>query len=133
MGTVFKGWNAKIYIGGIEVGCCESVSVDVASNIEPYYCIGSRNPFAVIPGNLEITGSISRAWVNCYYLNLLISDAVPIFDLVFKAGEGGAVKAPWVYLYNCRFESGAIDIPQDGVLTEDYDFRAESIACVMEP
>lgn len=130
MGTIFKGWNAKILIDSTEIGCCESVSVDITSNIESYYCIGSREPHAVIPGNLEITGSISRAWVNIYYLNLLIGDDMK-FDLVFKASEDSG--APWIYLYSCRFESGTIDIPQDGVLMEDYDFRAESIGVIEAP
>lgn len=133
MGTIYKGWNAKIYIGGLEIGCCESASIDVNQNLERYYCIGNRDAYATVPGNLEITGSISRAWINCYYLNLVIGSngTIPQFDLVFKAStETGA---PWIYCYNCRFETGSIDIPQDGVLTEDYDFIAESIACVAAP
>ena len=129
MGVIYKGWNAKIFIDDIEIGCAESASVDVATNMENYYCIGNRFPFAVMPGNFEITGSISHAWVNIHYLNLLLG--IPAgslgdpFTLVFKASVD--VGAPMVYLYNCRFEKGSLDIPQDGVLKESYDFRAESI------
>lgn len=134
MGIIYKGWNAKIYIGEpwIEIGCAESVSVDITANLDAYYCIGKRTPEAVMEGNLEITGSISRAWVNIYYLNLIISETVlPTFHLCFKASEES--NAPWIYLYDCKFEGGTIDIPQDGVLMEDYDFRAESIAVVTAP
>lgn len=138
MTTIYKGWNAKIFIGTgdpttwTEIGCAESASVDITTNIEPYYCIGSKEPAAIVEGNLEITGSISRAWVNTAYLQLLTgSGSLAEFHLCFKAGTTAG--APIIYLYKCRFESGSIDIPQDGVLTEDYDFRATSIVITEEP
>jgi len=138
MGTIYKGWNAKIYIATdisdtgtwIEIGCAESVSVDINTNVELYYCIGDRDPYAVVPGNLEITGSMSRVWINCYYLNLLIDDDLPTFQLIFMAKN--VATAPWLYLYDCYFETGTIDIPQDGILMEDYDFRATSIFCTAD-
>lgn len=133
MATVYKGWNAKIFIGNLadpptwtEIGCADSVSVDITANVESYYCIGSKDPYAIVEGNREITGSLSKAWVNTYYLNLLCGGTLGEFHLLFKAGTSSG--APMVYLYNCKFESGSIDIPQDGFLTEDYDFRAKSIA-----
>lgn len=129
MGTVYKGWNARLYLDDLEIACAESASVDVASGMDAYYCIGSRFAFAVMPGNFEITGSITHAWVNIYYLNLLgLSNPLampPKFKLTFKAST--EVGAPYVYLYNCMFEKGSLDIPNDGVLKESYDFRAESI------
>jgi len=129
MGTVYKGWNAKLFIDDLEIACAESASVDVASNMDAYYCIGSRFAFSIMPGNFEITGSITHAWVNIYYLSLLgLSDPTampPKFKMVFKAST--EVGAPMVYLYNCMFEKGSLDIPNDGVLKESYDFRAESI------
>lgn len=130
MGTVYKGWNAKLYIDDLEIACAESASVDITSNMDSYYCIGLRTPYAIMPGNFEITGSISHAWVNTYYLALLgISDPTvmpPKFKLVFKASTDG----PTVYLYDCMFEKGSLDIPSDGVLKESYDFRATSIGII---
>jgi hypothetical protein len=129
MGTVYKGWNAKLFIDDLEIACAESASVDVSANLDSYYCIGKRDAFSVVPGNFEITGSITHAWVNIYYLNLLgladITAMPPKFKIVFKAST--EVGAPMVYLYNCMFEKGSLDIPTDGVLKESYDFRAESI------
>lgn len=132
---VFKGWNAKIFIrtgGGAwaEVGFADSVSLEIATNVEPYYGIGSRQPETLVEGNEEITGSLSRAWVNKDYLSLLGAggNALTEFDLVFQAGATtGASGAPWIYVYNCKFETGSVDVPQDGFLTEDYDFRAMSV------
>jgi hypothetical protein len=130
MGTVYKGWNARLFLDDLEIACAESVSVDVATNMDSYYCIGSRFAYAVVPGNFEITGSIAHAWVNIYYLALMGITSIPPgtpakFWMCFKASTD--VGAPLVYLYNCMFEKGSLDIPQDGVLKESYDFRAESI------
>lgn len=126
MVTVYKGWNAKIYKDGTLVGRCDSVSCDISTGVEPYYEIGSRNPSTLVPGNLEITGSMSKAWVDNTWLELLDSGGnLTHFELVFQAGT--VTGSPWVYLYDCLFETGSIDIPQDGILTEDYDFRATSM------
>lgn len=128
--AVYKGWNAKIYQDGTEIGYCDSVSVDVATGLEPYYEIGSRQPKALVAGNEEITGSMSRAWIDTAMLALLSSGNMELtqFDLTFQAGSGG--DAMYVYLYDCKFETGTVDIPQDGFLTQDFDFRALSIGFV---
>lgn len=129
---VFKGWKAKILIDGNEIGYAESVSVEISTGVEPYYEIGSRSPATIVEGNEEITGSISKAWINTDYLTLCTgATGLTFFDLVFKAGEASG--APWVYLYDCKFETGSLDIPQDGFLTEDYDFRATKIELQTAP
>jgi len=132
---VFKGWNAKIYIrvgaaAWQEVGQAESVTLEIATGVEPYYGIGSRQPATLVEGNEEITGTLSRAWVNVDYLALMGAggNALTAFDLVFKVGATTTKTGPWVYVYSCKFETGSVDVPQDGFLTEDYDFRAISIA-----
>lgn len=126
--AVFKGWNAKILYAGSEVGYAESASVEIATGLEPYYQIGSRQPATLIAGNEEVTGTISKAWINTNYLALVApaaAGALSEFTLVFKASTASG--APWVYCYKCKFETGALDIPQDGFLTEDYDFRATTV------
>lgn len=138
---VYKGWNASIYIrtgGGAWnlVGKADSVRVEIATGIEPYYSIGSRTPSTLVEGNEEITGSLSRVWVNIDYLALLGAGGTTLtaFDLVFQAGGAtGDSGAPWIYVYDCKFETGTIEVPQDGFLTEDYDFRAVSIHTQLAP
>ena len=131
---VFKGWNARIFVrtgagAWQQVGQADSVSIEIATGVEPYYGIGTRIPETLVEGNEEITGSMSRAWVNVDYLALLGAGglALTAFDLVFQAGVVAGVPGPWIYVYDCKFETGSLDIPQDGFLTEDYDFRAISI------
>jgi len=130
--SVYKGWRAKIYLDGSIIGLVESVTCEVTSGVEPYYEVGSRTPAALVEGNQEITGTITKAWVNNNILSLITgTGTLSVFDLVFKAAN--VTGAPWIYIYNCKLETGAIDIPQDGFLMEDYDFRGESIAVVTAP
>ena len=125
--TVLKGWNAEIYYEGTKIGFAESASVEIATGVEPYYEIGSRLPKELVPGNQEVTGSISKAWINTDYLALVVpSGTLTSFTLAFKASTAG----PTVYAYGCVFETGSLDIPQDGFLTEDYDFRATSVQVI---
>lgn len=130
---IYKGWEAHILINGSEIACCESASVEIARNLEPYYCIGNKDPHTIAEGNREITGSISHAMVNVMYLRLVTGEGGSFgepFDLYFRAGSTNPYV--WIYCYGCKFETGSIDIPQDGVLKEDYDFRATSIATAYE-
>jgi len=123
--AVYKGWNVKIYKDGVQIGYCSSASVEVSTGLEPFFELGSRWATDLTEGNNEITGSFSKAWVNVDYLNLLVSSTtLNEFDLCFETqSSGGGV----IYLYDCKFERGSVDIPQDGVLTEDYDFQASSL------
>jgi len=121
---VYKGWNAQIIKDGVVIGKADSASVEIATNLEAYYEIGSRVPTDLIAGNQEVTGSISKAWIDTNYLSLVTgSGSLSEFNLYFKIVNG-----PTIYCYNCKFERGAVDIPQDGWLKEDYDFRAKSVA-----
>jgi len=124
---VYKGWNAKIYKDGVQIGYCDSASVEIATNLEAFYEMGSRQPVDIVEGNEEVTGSLSKAWIDKHYLSLVTgSGSLSSFDLCFKVGTSG----PMIYCYNCKFERGSVDIPQDGFLKEDYDFRAKTVAIV---
>ena len=122
--ATYKGWNAKIYKDGLLIWHCDSASVEIATNLEAYYEIGSRVPTDLVAGNQEVTGSLSKAWVNKDYLQLVAgTGTLSEFDLCFEVENG-----PKIYCYDCKFERGAVDIPQDGWLKEDFDFRAKSVA-----
>lgn len=123
-----KGWNAKIYKDNFQIGYADSASVEIATNLEAFYELGSRQPIDLAEGNEEVTGSISKAWIDKNYLSLVTGAGVLTdFDLCFTMGTGPDV---YVYAYDCKFEKGSLDIPQDGFLKEDYDFRAKTIALV---
>lgn len=129
----FKGWQAKIFINDLEIGCCNHVSVDYSSSIEPYYEIENPNMIPITSidqfGLIEISGSIERAWINIYYLRLLFGgDTLTIpnaeFDMILQASD--QAEAPVLYLYKCRFKKVNIKIPTNGWIEESFDFIANS-------
>lgn len=119
--TVYRGWNAKLYIQGQEVGYVTDVSIDIDTGLDPYFAAGKRVVETFIPGQLEITGSFSRAFINTTYLALVSSLTIQSFDMRLSIDNKN------IWLYGCRLESGSLDVPQDGIITEDYDFVASSI------
>jgi hypothetical protein len=141
VGRIFKGWNAKIFFGDLEIGVAKSVNVDYESSIEPYYGIEDPNIYPVTSvdqlNTINISGSIKRAWLNSYYLRLLLggsSQTLPgtfVFDLRLMASEEGG--SPIFYLYNCRFNKGSISISQDGWIEESFDFIAFSAGTGLVP
>jgi len=140
MGTVFKSHNAKIFISDLEIGLCTQISVEINTPLEPYYQVGDEN---VVPfelgniGNIEISGTIKRAWVNTYYLKLLFGGERPTlpnnseFDMRLQASLDS--NAPILYLYKCRFKKGTINIPANGWIEESFDFIANSAGTGMTP
>lgn len=132
----WKGWKAVIYLkddGAYErLGYSESVTIDVATGLEPFYQHGQRYPKILASGNEEITGSISRAWVDMQSLAYGLSGGltgqgsgaeIDTFDMYLYV-DPNDTGAPFMYVYGCRAESGAVDIPQDGFVMADIDFRA---------
>lgn len=122
---VYRGWNAKIYYEGVEIGYVTEVRIEIDHSVEPYFETFTRQASTLVEGPIQIMGKFRRAWVDVTYLSLLTStESLSTFDLAVKVGTRG----PTVYLYNCKFKKGTIVVPQDGFLTEDYDFIATSLA-----
>jgi hypothetical protein len=141
---VFKGWQAKIYIHDLEIGSCKSVNVEYSSPVEPYYELENPNMVQVTSvdqfGLIDISGSITKAWMNIYYLKLLIGGVggaqltVPNFEFdmrLFASPLDG--NSPVLYLYQCRFKKGTINIPANGWIEESFDFIANSAGTELTP
>jgi hypothetical protein len=132
MVDIYRGVNAKILIGGIEIGCASEASIDIDRDLEEYYEIDTPFPYALVEGAQKISGSLKHAWINIYYLALLVRNSVSPsyalneFDLTFRANRDGT--GPMIFLYNCKFNKVKINVPQDGWLDEDYSFVAKSVA-----
>lgn len=114
--------NVPIFIEETEIGCVSEMVVEISANLETLHTVESWSAQRFIEGNLKITGTIRRAWVNLFYLNLLgITQEKGrwnevLFDLLIKSGNN------ILYLRNCKFTSSDIRITSDGWLEEEYDF-----------
>jgi len=125
----YKGSTAVIEMdtgtGYEKVGYTSSVTVDVTRGLEPVYEHGSEDAVDLVSGRREITGTIERAWVDTKLFKRAGQDALTDFKLRFKASNVSG--APMVELEYCKPEGGSLDLPEDGILTESFDFRARKI------
>ena len=119
--AVVKGWQAAVYKDGTAIGRATGVTIDISRNPERVYEFDSQDPVEVVTGNREISVTIEKFWVDTTYLDLLTaSGSISSFTLLaYKQVASGE---PYIQL-DCYVESGSIEIPQDGFLTE-------SITCI---
>jgi len=134
MATIVKGWKAKILwnSGGIgttytQIGEAESMSISIDASLDEYLAVGSKQVAAIVEGPVILTGSLSRAWIDTGMLAIIYGDSAtdflqPGFDIY--AYRAVADEEAYIWAYNCKIESLSFDIPADGFLKEDVDFRA---------
>lgn len=123
--AVYKGKDARIILGTTTLGYVESASVDIGKGAEGYYEVGSPHPVEIVQGNVEITGSISRVWMDTTLAELVGTvpeEVLTAFNLEFRASTDSG--APTIKIGGCKVESGSLDLSQDGFLMGDIDFIA---------
>ncbi len=119
----------------ISVGRVQSVRVEVRSEIKVYNELGSRYPTQLRPGNVTITGTIGRAFINGALLKLLLGDAAtsrpatswvqPAFNITLLV-ENAAVPGvnSSITLHDVKLNQWVYDLPEDDVVMESADFTA---------
>lgn len=122
------------------VGRLRNVTVNVRSDLQPFYEIGRRYPTHLRPGNVSVAGSVERAHVNGALLRLLLGDGAvsppsspnfvqPAFNIVATltnpARPGEFTK---VTVFGVKFESWQYNIPSDEFVMEAVLFQAVRIA-----
>src|SRR5262245_66302816 len=73
-----EGDKAKAVIdqfGLTPVGRCTGVTVRVTNDVKPFHELGQRFPTELRSGNLNVYGTIERAYVNGALLRLMLGDA----------------------------------------------------------
>jgi len=127
--TIVKGHRAIIHFAAAAIGYTESISVDITRSVDPFYEHGDPRPQALIEGNEEITGSISRAWVDWTLLDAIMKTGNTALDSVtITIMTRDRAVGVYLYLYGCKISDTSLDVPQDGFLMQDIDFRAKSWA-----
>jgi len=121
-----KGHMAILLYNGVSIGYSESVSFDITRSVDPFFEHGNPRPVTLTEGNEELTGSISRAWVDWQLLNcILVSGTGELpgnLDIYIKFR---GADLDFLYLSEVKISDTSLDIPQDGFLMQDVDFRAK--------
>lgn len=117
------------------VGRVTGVTVQIKSDLKPFHELGQRLATELRPGNVDVFGSIERAFINGALLKLLLGDAAdtrpagtflsPSFNLSLRL-ENPALpdNTATLTVMGVKFESWSYSLPEDDFVMESVTFRA---------
>ncbi len=117
------------------VGRVTGVTVEVKSDLKPFHELGQRLATEMRPGNVNVYGSIERAFINGALLKLLMGDAAdsrpagtflsPSFNLSLRLENPGLPSnTATLTVVGVKFESWSYNLPEDDFVMEQVTFRA---------
>jgi len=123
------------YDNMITVGRVQNVSVEVHSDVKPFHEIGQRYATELRPGNVNITGTIGRAYINGALLRLLLGEAAdnrpasswaqPAFNITLLLENAVTPDVRnTVTLHEVKINSWVYNLPEDDFVLESVGFRA---------
>jgi hypothetical protein len=116
------------------VGRVQNVRIEVRSEIRAYHEIGQRYAAQLRPGNVTITGTFGRAYVNGALLSLLLGEAAtarpkggwvqPAFNVTVRIANpsNGAVNT--LTLHDVKIDRWSYNLPEDEFVMEQASFQA---------
>jgi hypothetical protein len=136
--TGAEGEKANEVIEGgdlISVGRVTNVRVEVRSELKAYHEIGQRYATQLRPGNITITGSIGRAYINGSLLRLLLGEGAdskpaaswvqPAFNITLMVSNpADAAVRNSLTLHGVKLANWVYEIPEDDFLMESVSFMA---------
>jgi hypothetical protein len=129
------------YFGeGGAVGRVTNIAIAVMTDIKVFHELGSHAPRELRAGNVHISGSVERAFVNGALLRLMLGQyatdeesvafKVPIFNMKIlldnlkpEGNDGNAI----LTLYGVMFDSWSFALPEDDFVLERLTFKARRI------
>ena len=133
-----EGTSAQAAIDqfGVQViGRVQDVTVQVNSDVKPFHEIGQRYATQLRPGNVEVRGTIGRAYINGAMLTLLLGEAAgsrpaqswtqPTFSMTLVASNSAVPGVTsTLTLHDVKIDSWNFHMPEDDFLLESVGFRA---------
>jgi hypothetical protein len=119
----------------VSVGRVQNVQVVVESAVRPFHEIGQRYATQLRPGNVRVSGTIGRAFVNGALLKLMLGEAAagrpggswtqPAFNVTL-AVENSAVPGvkSTITLHDVKIDNWVYTIPEDDFVMEQAKFQA---------
>jgi hypothetical protein len=122
------------------VGRLRNVTVNVTSDLKPFYEIGRRYPTHLRPGVVQTFGTIERAHINGALLKLLLGDGAtsppaagnfvqPAFNIISTLKDPARPdQQTKVIVFGARFSAWSYNIPADDFVMESVSFQAIRVA-----
>ena len=127
------------------VGRVIGVEIAVQTDLEGFYEIGRRHAVSLNPGNIHISGKVSRAYINGALLFLLQGRGAapsnideianpyvqPAFNMTVTLSDpafpGSSVS---LELQKVKFQSWSYSLPEDDFVLENVTFKAVAIRVI---
>lgn len=117
------------------VGRAVNVEVHVNTDLEFFHEVGKRHPAALRPGNINISGTIGRAYINGALLRLLMGKGAlpereaepypqPSFNLMLDLKDPAAPDtSSTLIVHGVKLENWAYFLPEDDFVMESVTFK----------
>ncbi len=117
------------------VGRVTGVTVRVTNAVQPFHELGQRFPTELRPGNINVYGTIERAFINGALLKLMLGDGAdsrpagtfvnPSFNLNIRLENPGVPGlTSTLTVMGVKLEEWAYNLPEDDFVMEKVAFRA---------
>ena len=117
------------------IGRATGVTVRVTNDVKPFHELGQRFPTELRPGNIDVSGTIERAYINGALLKLMLGDAAdsrpaatfvsPSFNLSVRLENPSLPGvASTVTVMGVKLNEWHYDLPEDDFAMEKVGFRA---------
>jgi hypothetical protein len=117
------------------VGRATGVEVCVESDVRPFHELGQRYATELRPGNINVSGSIERAYINGALLKLLLGDAAasrpagtfvhPSFNISLRSeNPARAGTSSAVTVHGAKIDEWSYALPEDDFVMEQVTFKA---------
>lgn len=125
------------------VGRVQDVRVRVESDVKAFHEIGQRYASELRPGNVTVTGTIGRAYINGAMIQLLLGEAAggrpaaswtqPAFNItVLVENPAHAGVRATITLHDVKIDSWSYGMPEDDFVMEGVSFQALYITAADE-
>ena len=116
------------------VGRVTGVDVRVHSDVRPFHELGQRYPTELRSGNVNVSGTIQRAYINGSLLKLLLGEAAasrpagtfvnPSFNISLRAENPARPGvSSTVTVHGVKIDGWSYSLPEDDFVMEHVDFQ----------
>ena len=118
------------------IGRATDVTVRVSSAMRPFHEIGQRYATELRPGNVEVSGTMGRAYINGALLRLMLGDAAagsrpagafvsPTFNLsLLLENPARPGQRATLTVHGVKLDGWSFAVPEDDFVLESTSFRA---------
>ena len=119
----------------ISVGRVQDVRVEVKSEVRPFHEVGQRYATELRPGNVNISGTIGRAYINGAMLKLMLGEAAssrpasswaqPAFNITLLLTNPALPgQTNTLTLHGVKIDNWVYGLPEDDFVLESIGFKA---------